>query len=272
MRSLTTFCYDLENALPSSGEKRRGKKHDGLDPLGPDLHVAARFGRALADNARFIGTWFNKPLLTGAVVPSGADLARMMALYVDPDLSGPVIELGPGTGVITDALLERGIAEERLILIEFDPDFCELLRQRFPKALVLQGDAYTLQKTIDPRFAGKVAAIVSGLPLFTKPESMRLRLLRDAFNMLQKGAPFIQFTYAVISPIPLRARGFIAERSSRVWRNVPPARVWVYRRFDGPHIRQTRRSALALIRRIRERTDRLGSDLRSKVISKLPQS
>ena len=168
--------------------------------------------------------------------------------------------------------MQRGIAEERLILIEFDPDFCTLLRRRFPKALVVQGDAYALQKAVDPLLFGTVAAIVSGLPLFTKPESIRLRLLRDAFNVLQKGAPFIQFTYAVISPLPLRARGFIAERSSRVWRNMPPARVWIYRRFDGPHIRQTRRSALALMRRIRERTDRLGADLRSKVISKLPQS
>ena len=196
----------------------------------------------------------------------------MMACYVDADRIGTIIELGPGTGVITDALLQRGIAEERLILIEFDPDFCTLLRRRFPKALVVQGDAYALQKAVDPLLFGTVAAIVSGLPLFTKPESIRLRLLRDAFNALQKGAPFIQFTYAVISPIPLRARGFIAERSSRVWRNMPPARVWIYRRFDGPHIRQTRRSALALMRRIRERTDRLGADLRSKVISKLPQS
>lgn len=258
--------------MPSLGEKRRGKRHDGSKAASQNTNAAARFGRALADNARFIGTWFNKPLLTGAVVPSGADLARMMACYVDADRSGPIIELGPGTGVITDALLQRGIAEERLILIEFDPDFCTLLRRRFPKALVVQGDAYALQKAVDPLLFGTVAAIVSGLPLFTKPESIRLRLLRDAFNVLQKGAPFIQFTYAVISPIPLRARGFIAERSSRVWRNMPPARVWIYRRFDGPHILQTRRSALALMRRIRERTDRLGADLRSKVISKLPQS
>lgn len=255
--------------MRSLKEKLGGKRSCRFNSADQETQTA-RFGRAVADNARFIGTWFNRPLVTGALVPSGADLARMMAYYVDSDRSGPVIELGPGTGVITDALLQRGIAEERLILIEYDTDFCTLLRKRFPRALVIQGDAYTLQKTIDSCLAGKVAAIVSGLPLFNKPESMRIRLLRDAFNILQKGAPFIQFTYAVVSPIPLRARGFIAERSARVWRNVPPARVWVYRRFDGPHIRKTRRSALVLMRRIRERTDRLGSDLFSKVMLRRP--
>ncbi|NDA46857.1 MAG: hypothetical protein EBY21_06185, partial [Alphaproteobacteria bacterium] len=89
-----------------------------------------------ADEARFLKAWIEKPLLTGAVSPSGRSLAKMMARYVDPALPGLVIELGPGTGPVTQALLQRGIAPERLILIEYDPDFCKLLARRFPRVRV----------------------------------------------------------------------------------------------------------------------------------------
>jgi phosphatidylethanolamine/phosphatidyl-N-methylethanolamine N-methyltransferase len=74
------------------------------------------------------------------------------------------------------------------------------------------------------------AAVVSGLPLFTKPLRVRLRLLRDAFALMRPGAPFVQFTYAVVPPIPKALAGVRAEASERIWLNLPPARVWVYRR------------------------------------------
>src|SRR6187431_616790 len=96
----------------------------------------------LDDEVRFIRSWLEKPLATGAVTPSGRILARTMARYVDPDFSGPVVELGPGTGPVTEALLEQGVSQERLVLLEFNPTFCQLLRSRFPRATVVQGDAY----------------------------------------------------------------------------------------------------------------------------------
>ena len=74
------------------------------------------------------------------------------------------------------------------------------------------------------------AAVVSGLPLFTKPLKTRARLLRDAFGILRSGAPFIQFTYAVVPPIPKMLAGGKVEASDRIWLNLPPARVWVYRK------------------------------------------
>lgn len=182
----------------------------------------------LEDEARFLKSWFDKPLVTGAVYPSGKALARMMARYVDPDVPGPVIELGPGTGPVTEALITRGIAEERLVLVEFNPDFCRLLRKRFPKARVIEGDAYNLGTTL-AALGEPAAAVVSSLPLFTKPEMQRLALLREGFGMMHPGCPFIQFTYATVSPMPLKSRDFAAEVSPRVWLNLPPARVWVYR-------------------------------------------
>ncbi|MCZ8182769.1 MAG: phospholipid methyltransferase [Beijerinckiaceae bacterium] len=185
----------------------------------------------LQDEARFLKSWFDRPLMTGAVSPSGKQLARTMARYVDVTVPGPVIELGPGTGPVTEALIRHGVDEERLILVEFNPDFCRLLHKRFPKATIIEGDAYRLQATLGPMIE-RAAAVVSSLPLFTRPEIQRTNLLQTSFKMMQPGSPFIQFTYATVSPIPLRNRDFDVEVSPRVWLNLPPARVWVYRKGD----------------------------------------
>ena len=185
-------------------------------------------GVRLDDEVRFIGSWIKKPLAVGAVTPSSKPLARAMAQYVDPNADGPVIELGPGTGPITEALVEHGVAPSRLVLVEFNPAFCELLRRRFPDATVVQADAYRLRESLSQYSRHGVSAVVSGLPLMTKPLRMRLRLLREALALLAPQAPFVQFTYAVVPPIPKLA-GVKVEASERIWRNMPPARVWVYR-------------------------------------------
>ena len=181
------------------------------------------------DEFRFLRSLIEKPLTVGAVAPSGKALARVMANYVDPGVSGPIVELGPGTGPVTEALVERGIDQGRLTLVEYDPEFCRHLRQRFPGVHVVQGDAYNLKHTLAGVLHEPAAAFVSGLPLFNKPLKMRLDLLDQAFTLMKSDAPFVQFTYHAISPIP-RSHGRVrAEASGRVWRNIPPARVWVYR-------------------------------------------
>ncbi|MGE4164406.1 MAG: class I SAM-dependent methyltransferase [Xanthobacteraceae bacterium] len=183
----------------------------------------------LDDDMRFIRSWFEKPLATGAVMPSGRPLARTMASYVDPNSTGPVIELGPGTGPVTEALVDRGVDPARLVLVEFNPAFCSLLRARYPKATVVQGDAYRLRPLLGSVVREPAAAVVSGLPLVTKPMRTRLRLFADAMHFLAAGAPFIQFTYAVVPPIPKAFEAVTAEASDVIWLNLPPARVWVYR-------------------------------------------
>ena len=183
----------------------------------------------LDDEMQFIRSWFEKPLSTGAVMPSSKALARAMARYVDPKASGPVIELGPGTGPVTEALVQRGVDPARLILVEFNPDFCRLLRTRYPAATVVQGDAYRLRRLLETYVRSPASAIVSGLPLVTKPVRTRLRLISDAMALLAPGAPFVQFTYAMVTPIPKALNGIKAEASELIWMNVPPARVWVYR-------------------------------------------
>jgi phosphatidylethanolamine/phosphatidyl-N-methylethanolamine N-methyltransferase len=184
----------------------------------------------LDDEVRFLRSWIEKPLHMGAVMPSGRLLARTMANYVDPKATGPVVELGPGTGAITNALVEHGVDQKRLVLVEYNPGFCALLRDRYPQAKVVQGDAYTLRDTLWNVLSAPASAIVSGLPLVTKPMLTRLKLIRDAFVALAPGSPFIQFTYSVVPPIPKSLPGVSTEASERIWMNLPPARVWVYRR------------------------------------------
>jgi phosphatidylethanolamine/phosphatidyl-N-methylethanolamine N-methyltransferase len=184
----------------------------------------------LDDEVRFLRSWIEKPLHMGAVMPSGRLLARTMAQYVDINSTGPVVELGPGTGAITNALIEHGIDQKRLVLVEYNPGFCALLRDRYPLARVVQGDAYTLRDSLRNVLSAPASAVVSGLPLVTKPMLTRLKLIREAFGALAPGAPFVQFTYSVAPPIPKSLPGVSTEASERIWMNLPPARVWVYRK------------------------------------------
>jgi phosphatidylethanolamine/phosphatidyl-N-methylethanolamine N-methyltransferase len=183
----------------------------------------------LDDEARFLKSWLENPLKTGAVAPSGKALATRMAASIDPSLPGPIVELGPGTGPVTQALLARGIDPKRLYLVEYSQDFVTLLRQRFPGVNVIRGDAYALTETLRPHLSQPAAAVVSSLPLLTRPERVRLRLLQAAFNLMLPASPFVQFTYMNSSPVPLND-SFEASVSRRIWKNLPPARVWTYRR------------------------------------------
>ncbi|HZS62923.1 MAG TPA: methyltransferase [Xanthobacteraceae bacterium] len=201
-------------------------------PLPTAVRVAKKAQRF--DEVHFLRSVLEKPLATGAVLPSGRMLARTMAGYVDPRAEGPVIELGPGTGPVTEALVDHGVDPARLVLVEFNPTFCRLLRSRFPAATVVQGDAYRLQRLLGSLLREPAAAVVSGLPLFTKPLKMRLRLMCNAFALLGADAPFVQFTYALVPPIPKNLAGVTVEASERIWLNLPPAQVWVYRKSEMP--------------------------------------
>lgn len=211
--------YKVEGEVRSTAEKLKTR-----------VSKAAGGAKAkLGDEARFIKSWIDNPGRTGSVTPSSPFLARRMASFVDPAVPGPVIEIGPGTGPVTEALIERGIDESRLILVEYSPEFCQLLRKRFPRATVIEGDAYALSTTLAGHLPEKAIAVVSSLPLFNQPKAMRSALANDAFGLMVDGAPLIQFTYSVMSPVPRKGSGLKAFASDWVLRNIPPARVWVYR-------------------------------------------
>jgi len=189
-------------------------------------------GTYASDSARFLRAWLATPLRAGAQVPSGRDLSRAMAAAVDPAIPGFVVELGPGTGAVTSALLERGIKPERLILVEADPHFCDLVRERYPAASVVAGDAYAAPRLLKQLDLGPVAAIVSGLPLLTQKAMRRQRLLLECLRLGVPGIPFVQFTYFYRSPIPIGCGMIAADVSPMIWRNLWPARVWTYRLLE----------------------------------------
>lgn len=182
------------------------------------------------DQLRFLARLIAAPVHTGAVAPSSRALGRAMAREVDPSSGLSVLELGPGTGVVTEALLARGVT--RLTSIEYDAQFAAMVRRRFPKVRVIQGDAFDLDKTLGaPGTASGApfAAVVSSLPLINFPNAMRLALLDGIFARLAPGAPFVQFSYRLTPPVA-PPPGITVARAATVWLNLPPARVWAYRR------------------------------------------
>lgn len=183
-----------------------------------------------ADNLRFLRALIARPKHIGAVLPSGRALAAAMARQVDLSREGPVLELGPGTGVITAAILAHGIEPARLTAVEYDENFACVLKARFPAVKVIQGDAFDLARTLGGRELAPFAAILSGLPLLNFPHAARKQLVEGALARLAPGGPFIQFSYGLNSPVVPPA-GYSVLRAAFVLRNVPPARVWVYRKI-----------------------------------------
>ncbi|HLS67769.1 MAG TPA: hypothetical protein VK035_00385 [Kiloniellales bacterium] len=189
-------------------------------------------------NSLFFQLWLQSPLTIAAVVPSSRKLARALAAPVPlDDADGWVVELGPGTGVVTRALLDRGVRPDRLLAVEREPRLAELLVGDLPREVqVLTDDALHLGSLLRARGIGRVAAIVSGIPLVAIPASDQALLLNQAAELLAPGAPFLQFTYGPLAPARralLQAAGLSAKRESFVPVNFPPASVWSFRRLGG---------------------------------------
>ncbi len=189
-----------------------------------------RASATMLDQWRFLRGLIERPKNVGAIAPSSPQLARAIAAQIDPKVDGPVLELGPGTGVITEALVARGIAPERITAIEYDSEFARMVRQRFPKVDVIEGDAFDLVHTLGRERDAPFAGIVSGLPLLNFPLHKRTALIEGALSQLKPGAPFVQFSYGLNAPAQ-PPKGFAVRRAALVWKNLPPARVWVYRQI-----------------------------------------
>ncbi|HZT50594.1 MAG TPA: rRNA adenine N-6-methyltransferase family protein, partial [Stellaceae bacterium] len=151
--------------------------------------------------ALFLTRWIKAPHLVGAIAPSSRGLAQAMARQIDPLATGAVVELGGGTGSITRALLERGLAPDRLVVVERDRTLAALLRSRFPGVRVLHGDAAGLVALLRPYAIEGAAAIVSSLPLLSLPKLMRRRIVEQSFALLGDHGTFVQYTYGVASPL-----------------------------------------------------------------------
>ncbi len=188
--------------------------------------VADRFGEEI----RFFKTWVDKPKAIGSVLPTSGATARRMASIVNPDSNDPVLELGPGTGIITRAILARGVQPRNLYAVEYTQEFIPQLRSDFPDVNIVHGDAFQLARAVPELDDQKLDSVVSGLPLLNFPVPQRIDLLNELFNRLRPGRPVVQFSYGPVSPIPPDWSTYSVEPFDWFVRNFPPARLWLYRR------------------------------------------
>jgi phospholipid N-methyltransferase len=177
----------------------------------------------------FLAPLLLHPRRVGAVCPSGQPLARRMAALI-PDAPGLVVEIGAGTGAVTRAILDRGIGRDRLLVIEYSPFFCRLLRDRFPGLTIIQGDAADLASYLPE--GTPISAIVSSLPLMSLPESARAGAIAQILSAVRNSGCIIQFTYALWKVSPFLLAGCRSDTRAIILRNLPPARVERFR-IDG---------------------------------------
>jgi phosphatidylethanolamine/phosphatidyl-N-methylethanolamine N-methyltransferase len=193
--------------------------------------------RALAekfdDELKFFKGWIDRPKSVGSITPTSSVAARRMASVVDPASGLPVLELGPGTGVVSRAILARGVRPEKLHLVEYSEDFGRHLRAQLPGVDVIRGDAFDLETTLGDRRGMLFDSIVSGLPLLNFPVAQRIRYVEDLLGRIPPGRPVMQLTYGPLSPVPPGRGNYAVERYDFILRNIPPTTLWVYRRPTG---------------------------------------
>jgi phosphatidylethanolamine/phosphatidyl-N-methylethanolamine N-methyltransferase len=206
-----------------------------MPPIETRDDLGSRAGTAL-----FLKRWLRRPFAVGAVVPSGRLLAEAMARTTFAEMKGReghVIELGAGTGEVTKALLGAGIPADRLALVERDPELASFLRRHFTGPRIVEGDAARLPKILSEQGIGSVSAVVSSLPLLSLPADVVRGIVEGVFDALPRGGALVQFTYGPAQPVPRtlsQSLRLVGTRGPRIWRNMPPAVVWTFRRPAGP--------------------------------------
>ena len=181
-----------------------------------------------SDLALFRRRLLQNPRQVSAIAPSSRTLARAMTLGLGPQ-TGRVVEFGPGTGRFTEAALARGLPPENLTLFELDAEFVDHLRRRFPGVTVHQAPAQQAAALLEPG----VQVVLSGLPLLSMPDEVRHGIVQAGFDILAPRGRFVQFTYGARPPLPpetIAALGLSVNRGHKVWANLPPARVYRFRR------------------------------------------
>ncbi|KQT85299.1 methyltransferase domain-containing protein [Aurantimonas sp. Leaf443] len=180
------------------------------------------------DFARFFANWIRHPVKMGAVAPSSRAYCAMMVRNATTHLDGPILELGPGLGVVTRALLEAGVDPARITSVEYDKDFAATLQKRFPAVNVVQGDGFDLDRTLPHHVGTRYAAILFAIPILNFPQAERQRFFTDYAARLVPGGNITQLSYLWSAPVKPVPGAFGVRASPIVWNNVPPARVWIY--------------------------------------------
>jgi phosphatidylethanolamine/phosphatidyl-N-methylethanolamine N-methyltransferase len=195
-----------------------------------ELRLKERLGRKFDEEIRFFKGWMDGPKSVGAILPTSGVTARRMASVITPQSGLPVLELGPGTGIITKAILQKGITPENLVSIEFSTDFYQHLAKTFPRVNFINGDAFDLEKTLGNFRDRQFDCVISAIPMLSFPMERRIALLEDLLDRMPRGRPVMQITYGPVSPIVARPDRYQIKHYDFVVRNIPPAQLWTYTR------------------------------------------
>ena len=194
------------------------------------MRLKERFGKKFDEEIRFFKGWIDGPKRVGAILPTSAYTARRMASLINPRSGLPVLELGPGTGVITKAILQRGVPAKDVVAIEYSSDFYQHLTQTHPDVRFINGDAFDLDRTLGELNDQQFDSVISGIPLLNFPMQARIDLLESLLDRMAPGRPVVQISYGPVSPIVARPERYHIQHFDFVVRNIPPAQLWVYRR------------------------------------------
>ncbi len=194
------------------------------------LRLKERLGRKFDEEIRFFKGMMQGPKTVGSIVPTSSITARKMASVANPRSDLPVLELGPGTGAITKAILAHGIKPEKLVAIEYSTDFYEHLVRLYPGVNFINGDAFDLDRTLDVFKDQTFDSVISGIPLLNFPMQARIALLESLLDRMPAGRPVVQISYGAVSPIVANADRYSIHHFDFIVRNIPPAQLWIYRR------------------------------------------
>ncbi len=181
----------------------------------------------------FFRRFLAHPVRLATALPSSAAMARMVAGQVDRPDGTYVVELGAGTGAVTRALLDAGIPADRLIAVELDDQMAGFLETEFPAVHVIHGSATEIGRLLPADAKGRVGAVVSGVPVSVLPLRVQHEFVDAVFSILPPGERFIEYTYRLNSPLPMRRLGLVGRRLAMTLRNLVPASVWEFRRVNG---------------------------------------
>jgi phosphatidylethanolamine/phosphatidyl-N-methylethanolamine N-methyltransferase len=176
----------------------------------------------------FFRQWLRSPKSMGSVLPSSRVLARAIAAEIAWQPGQYVVELGGGTGAITQGLIERGIPRDRIIVIELDGSLYTYLKDRLTGCTVIQGDATRLDEILARHEVGEVGTVLSGLPMVGMPEAFQRAIIEQSFKAMKPGSFMLQYSYSPIAPVPAAKLGITAKIARYVLWNFPPAAVWRY--------------------------------------------
>lgn len=194
------------------------------------LGITQKLVQRFDDEIIFLKGMISSPDTVGSIIPTSRVTARCMADQIDISSKLPVLELGPGTGVITKAILNRGIDPKDLYCVEYSDEFTRRLKIMLPDVNIINGDAFDLDNVLGDMRDAKFDTIITSMPLLNFPMMARKRLINDLLERMPDGRPIILFSYGATAPVPTEGEDFDVTSIRWVIRNVPPARVWAYTR------------------------------------------